>query len=146
MAIDALSVPSAIVVGHDWGAAHAWNAALMRPDRFKAVFCMSVPYVPRGDVSVFERMRKSGHQNDFYMFEQIRPGAIELWADAAVTILQALPRRAARALGGENCNSRHPRATARDQALAQTGTARILKWHHRAVDQAPAGDFLGSSR
>ena len=29
-----------------------WNAALMRPDRFKAVFCMSVPYVPRGDVSV----------------------------------------------------------------------------------------------
>ena len=41
--LDALSVPSAVLVGHDWGAAHAWNAALMRPDRFKAVFCMSVP-------------------------------------------------------------------------------------------------------
>ncbi len=30
---------------------------------------MSVtPYVPRGDVSVFERMRKLGHENDFYMW------------------------------------------------------------------------------
>jgi pimeloyl-ACP methyl ester carboxylesterase len=84
--LDALNIPSAVIVGHDWGASHAWNAALMRPDRFKAVFCVSVPYVPRGDVSVFERMRKSGHQNDFYMFEQIKPEADQIWADAAVTI------------------------------------------------------------
>jgi len=27
-----------------------------------------------------------GHQNDFYMFEQIRPEADQIWADAAVTI------------------------------------------------------------
>jgi pimeloyl-ACP methyl ester carboxylesterase len=84
--LDALKSPSAVLVGHDWGAAHVWNAAMMRPDRFKAVFCLSVPYVPRGDVSVFERMRKSGHQNDFYMFEQIRPDADQIWADAALTI------------------------------------------------------------
>jgi pimeloyl-ACP methyl ester carboxylesterase len=84
--LDALEIANAVLVGHDWGATHAWNAALMRPDRFTAVFCLSVPYVPRGDVSVFERMRKSGHQDDFYMFEQIRPEADQLWADAAVTI------------------------------------------------------------
>ncbi len=84
--LDALKIPSAVLVGHDWGATHAWNAAMMRPDRFKAVFCLSVPYVPRGDVSVFEKMRKSGHQADFYMFEQIRPDADQIWADAAVTI------------------------------------------------------------
>jgi pimeloyl-ACP methyl ester carboxylesterase len=84
--LDALKIPSAVLVGHDWGAAHAWNAAMMRPDRFKAVFCLSVPYVPRGDISVFEKMRKSGHQNDFYMFEQIRPDADQIWANAAVTI------------------------------------------------------------
>jgi len=84
--LDALNISSAVIVGHDWGASHAWNAALMRPDRFKAVFCMSVPYVPRGEVSVFERMRKSGHQNDFYMFEQIKPEADHIWADASVTI------------------------------------------------------------
>jgi pimeloyl-ACP methyl ester carboxylesterase len=84
--LDALKIPSAVLVGHDWGATHAWNAALMRPDRFKAVFCLSVPYVPREDVSVFERMRKAGHQNEFYMFEQMRPEADQIWADATVTI------------------------------------------------------------
>ena len=84
--LDALKISTAVLVGHDWGASHAWNAALMRPDRFTAVFCLSVPYVPRADVSIFERMRKSSHQNDFYMFEQIRPEADQIWADAAVTI------------------------------------------------------------
>ncbi len=84
--LDALKIRSAAIVGHDWGATHAWNAAMMRPDRFNAVFCLSVPYVPRGDVSVFDRMRNSGHANDFYMFEQMRPDADQMWADAAVTI------------------------------------------------------------
>ena len=36
--LDALKISSAVLVGHDWGATHAWNAALMRPDRFTAVF------------------------------------------------------------------------------------------------------------
>ena len=84
--LDALKIPSAVLVGHDWGATHVWQAALLRPDRFKAVFCLSVPFVPRGDVSVFEKMRKSGHQDDFYMFEQSRPDADQIWADATVTI------------------------------------------------------------
>jgi pimeloyl-ACP methyl ester carboxylesterase len=88
--LDALNLPTAVLVGHDWGATHVWNAALLRPDRFTAVCALSVPYVPRGDVSVFERMRKAGHESDFYMFEQIRPDADQIWADAAVTIPGAL--------------------------------------------------------
>jgi pimeloyl-ACP methyl ester carboxylesterase len=84
--LDSLKVSSAVLVGHDWGATHAWNAALMRPDRFTAVFCLSVPYVPRGDVSVFDRMRKAGNQDKFYMFEQIAPSADQIWANAEVTI------------------------------------------------------------
>ena len=84
--LDALEIGSAVLVGHDWGATHVWNAALMRPDRFTAVFGLSVPYVPRGDVSVFERMRMAGHQDRFYMFEQVRPEADQIWVDAAVTI------------------------------------------------------------
>jgi pimeloyl-ACP methyl ester carboxylesterase len=84
--LDALKIPSAIIVGHDWGASIAWGAALMRPDRFKAVFCLTVPYVPRGDVSFFEYMRNTGHQNDFYMFEQCKPEADHIWADAGTTI------------------------------------------------------------
>ncbi|HZZ09152.1 MAG TPA: alpha/beta hydrolase [Paraburkholderia sp.] len=84
--LDALAVRHAVLVGHDWGATHAWNAALMRPDRFAAVFCLSVPFVPRGEFSVFDKMRKAGHQDKFYMFEQIRAEADERWADAAVTL------------------------------------------------------------
>jgi len=84
--LDALKISNTVLVGHDWGASHAWSAALMRPDRFTSVFCLSVPYVPRGDVNFFERMRKAGHQNDFYMFEQMRPEADQIWANARVTI------------------------------------------------------------
>ncbi len=82
----ALKISNAALVAHDWGASHAWGAALMRPDLFRALFCISVPYVPRGDVSAFQKMRDSGHQNDFYMFEQMRPEADHIWANAAVTI------------------------------------------------------------
>jgi pimeloyl-ACP methyl ester carboxylesterase len=84
--LDALQVRQAIIVGHDWGANVAWNAAMMRPDRFKAVFCLSVPYSPRGGASGLDAMRAAGHGNDFYMFEQIRPNADQIWANAAVTI------------------------------------------------------------
>ncbi|PRY05977.1 alpha/beta fold hydrolase [Paraburkholderia sp. BL25I1N1] len=84
--LETLDIPCAVLVGHDWGATHAWNAALLRSDKFKAVFCLSVPYVARGDMSVFERMRNSGHENSFYMFAQTKPEAEEAWSNAAVTI------------------------------------------------------------
>jgi pimeloyl-ACP methyl ester carboxylesterase len=34
--LDALEIPSAIIAGNDWGATLAWQAALLRPDRFRA--------------------------------------------------------------------------------------------------------------
>jgi pimeloyl-ACP methyl ester carboxylesterase len=42
--LDALEAPTAVVVGHDWGAPVAWNGAALRPDRFRAVVGMSVPF------------------------------------------------------------------------------------------------------
>ena len=36
-----------VVVGHDWGAPVAWHCALLRPDLFRAVFGLSVPFQPR---------------------------------------------------------------------------------------------------
>jgi pimeloyl-ACP methyl ester carboxylesterase len=44
--IEALSPGApAVVVGHDWGAPIAWNTALTRPDRVRAVAGLSVPYL-----------------------------------------------------------------------------------------------------
>lgn len=106
--LDALKIAGVVVVAHDWGAAHAWGAALMRPDRFKALFCLSVPYVPRADVSIFEKMRNSGHRNDFYMFEQMRSSADQIWADAAVTIPGVLYWASASAPAGKRWNPMDP--------------------------------------
>ena len=46
--IDALGEQQAVVVGHDWGAVVAWNAALLRPDVVRGVVGVSVPPLPRG--------------------------------------------------------------------------------------------------
>jgi pimeloyl-ACP methyl ester carboxylesterase len=42
--LDALEVPAAHVVGHDWGAAVAWLTAIMRPDRVRTLTAISVPH------------------------------------------------------------------------------------------------------
>jgi pimeloyl-ACP methyl ester carboxylesterase len=45
--LDALGEQTAVIAGHDWGAPVAWHAALLRPDRFRAVIGLSVPFIPR---------------------------------------------------------------------------------------------------
>jgi pimeloyl-ACP methyl ester carboxylesterase len=45
--VDALGAEQAVIAGHDVGATIAWQAALMRPDRFRAVIALSVPFRPR---------------------------------------------------------------------------------------------------
>ncbi len=45
--LDALGAETAAIIGHDWGAPVAWHAALLRPDRFRAVVGLSVPFIPR---------------------------------------------------------------------------------------------------
>lgn len=87
--LDALGIGTVTIVGHDFGATAAWNAALMRPDRFTAVFGISVVFRPRGEVSFLDRLR-AARRDDFYMFSQMRPEADEEWADAARTIPAAL--------------------------------------------------------
>lgn len=46
--VDTLGEEHAVVVGHDWGAPVAWHCGLLRPDVFRAVGLLSVPYLPRG--------------------------------------------------------------------------------------------------
>lgn len=48
--VNALKERTAAIVGHDWGAPVAWSSAQLRPDLFRAVGLLSVPYIPRGPI------------------------------------------------------------------------------------------------
>lgn len=90
--LDALGEESATIVGHDWGSMVAWNAALLRPDRFPAVVGMSVPYAPRTPVSPLEIMKAMWKDRFFYMLYFQEPGKAEaeLEADVARTMRMTL--------------------------------------------------------
>src|SRR6202165_4937251 len=49
--VNGLQERSAAIVGHDWGAPVAGYSAQLRPDLFRAVGVLSVPYIPRGPMS-----------------------------------------------------------------------------------------------
>ncbi len=49
--LDALGEENAVIVGNDWGATIAWQAALMRPDRFRAVVALSVPMMAQPPIT-----------------------------------------------------------------------------------------------
>ncbi len=46
--VEALGESQSVIVGHDWGAAVAWVAAWTRPEVFRAVSALSVPFGGRG--------------------------------------------------------------------------------------------------
>src|SRR5262249_49912750 len=71
-----LGAESAVIIGHDWGAPVAWHAALLRPDRFRGVVGLSVPFRPRGQARPTTMMP----QNDDAIFYQLyfqKPGIAE---------------------------------------------------------------------
>lgn len=82
-----LGQTQAVIVGHDWGAAVAWNAALLRPDLFRAVVGMSVPYAPPGRVDLISALEQAGI-HDFYMqhFQAEGVAEAELERDPAASI------------------------------------------------------------
>lgn len=79
--VRALGRTQAVVVGHDWGAAVAWHCALLRPDLFRAVVGMSVPYAPPGKVDLITSLERAGI-HDFYMQYFQPPGVAEAELDA----------------------------------------------------------------
>jgi pimeloyl-ACP methyl ester carboxylesterase len=89
--LDALNEKNGVIVGHDWGAPVAWHAALMRPDRFRAVVGLSVPYRPRGRVAPTSVMPQDADSTFYQLYFQT-PGVAEseLEADARVSLRKTL--------------------------------------------------------
>jgi pimeloyl-ACP methyl ester carboxylesterase len=74
--LDALGADSAVIAGHDWGAPVAWHSALLRPDRFRAVIGLSVPFRPRGSVKPSTVMPQTDEAIFYQLYFQL-PGAAE---------------------------------------------------------------------
>ncbi len=68
------------LVGHDWGAPIVWTSALLRPDLFRGVAGLSVPYAPPTQhvgPSPLERMRALAGKDEFYADYFQIPGRAE---------------------------------------------------------------------
>jgi pimeloyl-ACP methyl ester carboxylesterase len=89
--VGALGDKTAVIVGHDWGAPVAWHAALLRPDVFRAVVGLSVPYRPRGGVRPTSVMPQTPDAVFYQLYFQ-EPGVAEadLERDPKATIRRVL--------------------------------------------------------
>ncbi len=82
-----LGETSAVIVGHDWGAPVAWNAAMLRPDLFRGVVGMSVPFSPRGSEDPLSALERQGITTFYTQYFQTAGVAEkELEADPDATI------------------------------------------------------------
>jgi pimeloyl-ACP methyl ester carboxylesterase len=74
--LDALGCEDAILVGNDWGSTVAWQAALLRPDRFKGVIAIGVPMMgspPAPPTTLFPKTEEA----QFYALYFQEPGIAE---------------------------------------------------------------------
>jgi pimeloyl-ACP methyl ester carboxylesterase len=79
--LDALGTATAVIVGHDWGGPVAWHAAALRPDRFRAVAVLSVPWLTRAPAPPTAAMRMIFDGQWFYFLYFQEPGVAEAELD-----------------------------------------------------------------
>lgn len=106
--IDAFGDRDAVVVGNDWGSTIAWQAALLRPDRFRAIAALGVPMMGRAPMlpsSLFPH----NDQAWFYTHYFAEPGLTEseLEHDVA-TSLRKIYYSASGNVGKRDANSPNP--------------------------------------
>ena len=91
--VSAVGEKQAVIVGHDWGAPVAWDAAKFRPDIFTKVAGLSVPPPSRGRKRPLESLREGGVTNFYWQYFQT-PGVAEaeFERDIALTMRKVLGR------------------------------------------------------
>jgi pimeloyl-ACP methyl ester carboxylesterase len=66
--LDALQLPSAVFVGHDWGALLLWHMAMLAPGRIEKLIVLNIPHYPRpaqDPVAIWRRR----FGDDFYIVD-----------------------------------------------------------------------------
>lgn len=84
--LDALGVERVVIAGYDWGAVVAWHSALLRPDRFRGVIGLRVPFWPRGTVRPTSMMPQTNDAVWYQLYFQ-EPGVAEAEYDNNVRIV-----------------------------------------------------------
>jgi pimeloyl-ACP methyl ester carboxylesterase len=87
--LDVLGEEQAVIAGHDWGAPVAWHAALLRPDRFRGVIGLSVPYRPRGTVRPTTVMPQTDDAVFYQLYFQT-PGVAEAELEQDVRFIRGI--------------------------------------------------------
>lgn len=73
-----------VLIGHDWGAPIVWNSTLARPDVFRAVAAMSVPFAGVPDRPFTEVFREHFTSKGRFFYQEFfqEPGVAEAEAEA----------------------------------------------------------------
>jgi pimeloyl-ACP methyl ester carboxylesterase len=140
--LDALGADNAVIAGHDWGAPVAWHAALLRPDRFRAVIGLSVPYRPRGKVRPTSVMPRTDDAV-FYQLHFQTPGVAEaeLEADVTASIRGILLRLSGAAQAGMDGFSMVPKVGGLRAGGRPVSPAALPDWLTEADIAFYAGEF-----
>jgi pimeloyl-ACP methyl ester carboxylesterase len=89
--VNGLGERSAVIVGHDWGALVTHYAALFRPDMFRAVALLSVPYSGRGKTNQTEWEQRKYAGKIFYQAALRSAGSNQfLMSDVRSSLLKGL--------------------------------------------------------
>ena len=89
--LDALSARDAIIAGNDWGATIAWQSALIRPDRFRAIAAVGVPMMGRAPAPP-TTLFPANAEAEFYVkyFQHEGEAEAELDADVETSLRKIL--------------------------------------------------------
>ena len=91
--LDALGEEQAVMVGHDWGSFIVSHMAMMKPERTSAVCNMSVPFTPRGPLSIVEMLKLAIPEDTFFYilyFQEVGPADEEMARDPRQTMTRLL--------------------------------------------------------
>ncbi|MEV5610340.1 alpha/beta hydrolase [Streptomyces sp. NPDC052225] len=140
--VEALGETSAVVVGHDWGAGIAANSALARPDVFRAVGMLSVPFAPRGGPrpsEVFAGM--AGGEQEFYVsyFQEAGRAEAEIEPDVRGWLAGFYAALSADTMPGPDAPD--PHFVTRGGRMRDRFPGRLPEWLGEAELDVYAGEF-----
>jgi pimeloyl-ACP methyl ester carboxylesterase len=139
--IEELGEEQAIVVGHDWGAPVAWTAAMLRPDKVRAVAGLSIPPILPGGM-VPPSITRTQYGDGFYQVYFQQPGVAD--AEFAKDIPESF-RRLLVGASGDNPLGREPRPLVIPEGLGLLDTMPespdLPAWLTEDDIQAYAEDF-----